>query len=830
MAYQCGVTERREAVRQARDSGGNPFLNGLDFLEVDANDQRTLDVAFLHDLPAGGFLPANFVVTGGERIRGITVTAAVPTGNDTMRLTVDQAGDHSQYTLSLVVGPGQLFPPDGFDPLLTSIAFSFKVHCPSPFDCKTDASCPPEPVSDPNLDYLAKDYQTFRRLVLDRLSQLVPGWNERNPADLGVTLAEVLAYAGDLLSYKQDSISTEAYLATARLRTSARRHARLVDYFMHDGSNARAFVQVRVTQDLTSGNPAAPRLTAGTRFLTRTPGLDVALAPDDNQLTLQRAVRHGALVFESVTPLQSAYREHNQMRLYAWGASSCCLPGGATSAVLAGRFANLRPGMFLILREAIGPHTGEAADADPAKRHVVRLVDVVNTDRHGNPLADPLTAAPITNITWHAEDALPFPMCLSAVTDAGHGSKQLHSVTVVLGNVVLADQGRTIGSPFEDAVDEVLPQFGSVPRIYLTQGPLTFAAPNPYTGEAPGALRSAAVALKWEPTQCKPAIVQLSGPAQSVIQNWIYFRDMFTANANDFAYTVEPERDGISYLRFGDVVNGFPPDSGAVFRARYRVGNGVAGNIGYDSLAHMLLPTSGIAINASDIESVSNPMPAFGGLEPESVPEVRRAAPEAFKIQDRAVTLADYADFSARESSVERAAATMRWTGSWHTVFVTVERFNSVPVDAAYRAKLIGFLDRFRMAGQDLEIGQAKIVALEAAMHVCVTPGYFQADVHRALLDVFSSRVLPGGSKGLFHPDNFHMGERFYVSWLYAAAQRVAGVASVSVTLFQRQDQPGLLGLTQGYLQPGPLEVFALDNNPDFPDRGVFTLSIGGGK
>jgi hypothetical protein len=49
----------------------------------------------------------------------------------------------------------------------------------------------------------------------------------------------MLAYAADQLSYYQDAVATEAYLGTARRRTSARRHARLVDYFMHDGANAR---------------------------------------------------------------------------------------------------------------------------------------------------------------------------------------------------------------------------------------------------------------------------------------------------------------------------------------------------------------------------------------------------------------------------------------------------------------------------------------------------------------------------------------------------------------------------------------------------------------
>ena len=46
----------------------------------------------------------------------------------------------------------------------------------------------------------------------------------RDPGrDRGFTLVELLAYAGDQLSYYQDAVATEAYLGTARRRVSARR-------------------------------------------------------------------------------------------------------------------------------------------------------------------------------------------------------------------------------------------------------------------------------------------------------------------------------------------------------------------------------------------------------------------------------------------------------------------------------------------------------------------------------------------------------------------------------------------------------------------------------
>ena len=72
----------------------------------------------------------------------------------------------------------------------------------------------------------------------------MPDWRERHVPDLGIALVELLAYVGDHLSYYQDAVATEAYLDTARQRISVRRHARLVDYPMHEGCNARAWVFV----------------------------------------------------------------------------------------------------------------------------------------------------------------------------------------------------------------------------------------------------------------------------------------------------------------------------------------------------------------------------------------------------------------------------------------------------------------------------------------------------------------------------------------------------------------------------------------------------------
>ena len=255
MIYYCCDERRRNAVKN------HDTFNGIDFLEVlDIKDdpydvrQRTLLVHFIKDLIPGSLATENVLIEGGERIRNINVTnvttgTAVTSPPETsppaIRLNVlvvevSQAGDFSTYTLRIVQDAKLNDPPSGFDPVLSAVDFSFKVACPGGFDCKPRRICPPQPAKQPDINYLAKDYASFRQLMLDRMAVLMPLWKERNPADSGIALIEVLAYVADYLSYQQDAVATEAYLGTARKRISVRRHARLVDYFMHDGSNARS--------------------------------------------------------------------------------------------------------------------------------------------------------------------------------------------------------------------------------------------------------------------------------------------------------------------------------------------------------------------------------------------------------------------------------------------------------------------------------------------------------------------------------------------------------------------------------------------------------------
>jgi predicted phage baseplate assembly protein len=304
---------------------------------------------------------------------------------------------------------------------------------------------------------------------------------------------------------------------------------------------------------------------------------------------------------------------------------------------------------------------------------------------------------------------------------------------------------------------------------------------------------------------------------------WLPRRDLLSSDAFTEEFVTEVDEDGRATLRFGDDQYGMRPTPGFGFAAAYRVGNGAAGNVGADSISHVLTEDDRVT-------SVRNPMPARGGTDPESTEHVRRVAPSAFRIQERAVTPEDYAEVAERHREVQRAAATVRWTGSWRTIFLTVDRFGGRPVDPQFEQDIRLHLERYRLAGHDVEIDGPQFVPLEIEMTVCVEPGYFRGDVKAALLEVFSNTTRPDGQRGVFHPDNFTFGQPVYLSALYAAAQKVEGVRFVEIRKFQRLGTESRQALDAGLLEVGRLEIARLDNDPNFAERGVLRLTLEGGR
>ncbi|QRM54368.1 hypothetical protein [Sinorhizobium sp. BG8] len=797
----CGEDRRRPML----SSAAHP-LNGIDFVEYTRTPgTRQLTITFVKARPAAPPLEkSHFSISGGIRVTGIEVEsillpAAAP---QQVTLMLSAEGDFSTYVV-------RVEHPE-VDEQLSEASFGFKAACPSPFDCREDCNCGAVPAEEPALDYLARDYQSFRRMLLDFVSARNPNWTERLPSDLGVTLVELFAYAGDYLSYFQDAAATEAYLDTALHRVSVKRHTRLIDYRMHDGGNARTFVHLNCI--------AAGTVDAGTRMCTRidrplvgSTGLPGNVIRPDSGFSTDPAFSE-VVLFETETDL-AVLPEHNELRIHTFGNAECCIGAGTTELYLFHLAADgravrpsLGPADLLLLEEVRSPRTGEPVDANPSNRWVVKLVETSDTTDEA--LTDLLAprlniadaALPLLRVEWSVSEALPEAIQVSAV---GSDLLPIDPVTVARGNIVAADHGLTIS--LDSGRDELgLPAEGGGRYPIATLG--VPAAPVTHTANGP------AVEL----------VLSFAGQED---ETWSTVSDLLDSTPYDQHFVTEVDDDGTPNLRFGDDIYGRMPREAERAQLTMRIGNGVAGNIGGSSLVH-------IATTAGLVDAIYQPLAAKGGTDPQPIAEVRRLAPAAFRAEQfRAVTEDDWRNAALRHPEVLDARAIFRWTGSWHTIFVAIhprDSRNLLPTAGGGFALEVGFarrihdhLRRFKLAGYDLATRSAVYVPIEIAATLCVARGYFPGDVMAAVRDVL---------EGFFDQDHAAFGRPVYLSQIYAAIRPIEGLESATVTTFKRYWEPDRGSLDRGVIDIDAFEIARLDNNPSAPEFGVLILETAGAR
>jgi hypothetical protein len=494
----------------------------------------------------------------------------------------------------------------------------------------------------------------------------------------------------------------------------------------------------------------------------------------------------------------------------------------------------------LIFEEVLGPKTGAEADADPSHRHAVRLTNVT-------PGMDPLYDQPVVEIEWGDADALPFPLCISNTSDPPN-CERLEDVSIACGNVILVDHGRRI--PNEDLgcvpawrTEEECPdpchpaETRVIPGKYrprLREAELVFSQPLSINSPASAILRQdPRQALPWirlssEPDpDCAPPGYPLDQTAQKI--DWLPQYDLLASQGTDSHFVVEMDDERHAYLRFGDGELGNQPAAYTRFSATYRVGKGMSGNVGAETITHIVFEhlVSGAKINPC------NPLPAQGGTAPEDVTDVKMFAPHTFRrTLARAIIPGDYSEIVLRDfpDRVQRAAATLRWNGRSFEVLVVVDPKGSEMAEHALLEEISGHLYSYRRIGHNLSVQPARYVPLDIEMIVDVRSEFLRGHVKAELLDVFSNRRLANGRLGFFHPDNLTFGEGIFLSKLVTAAASVPGVDSVKVKSLKRLFEGDNGEIANGVLPLGQLEIARLDNDPNSPENGKLTLCMRGGR
>jgi hypothetical protein len=184
----------------------------------------------------------------------------------------------------------------------------------------------------PAIDYTDKDYSSLRQALLDLAAYRLPEWTDRSPADLGVLMVDLFSYMGDIISYYQDRLASEAFPDTAVERRSILYLLRLIGYelagpvaasaqvnllFTAPGANQPTTVTVPSRTQFAAAAPPAPSTAVAPTFEYLGPDLAVDLtgaqvsAQADGKLLLANLpVRQASSVLGEV--LGSSTGEANQ--------------------------------------------------------------------------------------------------------------------------------------------------------------------------------------------------------------------------------------------------------------------------------------------------------------------------------------------------------------------------------------------------------------------------------------------------------------------------------------------------------------------------------------
>jgi len=252
---------------------------------------------------------------------------------------------------------------------------------------------------------------------------------------------------------------------------------------------------------------------------------------------------------------------------------------------------------------------------------------------------------------------------------------------------------------------------------------------------------------------------------------WHEAPTLYSAGTNDRTYVLKIGEDGAATLQFGDGRHGARLPTGQEnVRATYRKGMGAGGNLKPGQLSQLLTRPLGL-------KAVSNPQPALGGVDADSIEKARRSMPLGVRTLGRLVSLKDYEDYARAFTGIAKAQAVVLNTCAGRTVFVTVAGDNGeIPPDST----LTQLLQALKRGGDPLahcELAPYRKAPFSLALRI-----KYDADHQSAKVITDTEAAL----RAAFSFDAREFGQPVSRSEVMAVAQKVEGVLGVALDRFSR--------------------------------------------
>jgi Baseplate J-like protein len=324
--------------------------------------------------------------------------------------------------------------------------------------------------------------------------------------------------------------------------------------------------------------------------------------------------------------------------------------------------------------------------------------------------------------------------------------------------------------------------------------------------------------LKQLPLTYRAAANELGAAAELTIRvNNVAWRErdtLYGVDAAERAHTLTTDEQQKLFAVFGDGKAGARLPSGTNnIRATYRKGLGTGGNVRSDALTQLMSRPLGL-------KSVSNPLAAEGGTDPEQAEAARNTIPLTTRTLGRAVSILDYEDFARAYSGIAKAQARVLTLQGRRTIAITLAAPDGEAISAAS------------------PVWQNLLAALKQGgdPHVPVTLLGYQPSTFRLGIsvkcdpDIEQKKVLTDVEVALrahFAFGSRALGQPVQQSDLIATAQAVAGVLAIDLSRLYGGSTP-VSQTTSGSLQdrllaaqmrvengtPQPAELLTLDTAP----------------
>lgn len=253
---------------------------------------------------------------------------------------------------------------------------------------------------------------------------------------------------------------------------------------------------------------------------------------------------------------------------------------------------------------------------------------------------------------------------------------------------------------------------------------------------------------------------------------------------------------------------GIAPSAGTILYVRYLKGGGVTANVPANTIAS---PSASPAILAngdasritSEYLTFTNPKPASGGRDGDTVEELRENSLRAFNEQGRAVTLQDYAirvlSLPPKYGSIAKAYVTQEQLTSTNVDMTSIQDYNPfalalyvlaydnnkklISANTQLKNNIKTYLADYIMISDSVNIKDAFVINIGVEYDVVINPNYSGRDI------IFKCNNI---LKDYFKVEKWNINQPINLTQVHTLLDKVKGVQTVQrVAITNKQDSTG---------------------------------------